>query len=343
MALIKCPECAQQVSDQAHACPHCGFGVADSLIQCPECEHRVSRASDDCPNCGFLLVGGDSPAVRDEAPESDLALDQVIEALVDVAQELAQIPTDDVTAREGLRKRQASLRARAGELRKAARQDHPDGLQTTRTAAGQQSGSAVLAERKDPTGDRIAPAAVPYTGGHRRRRSGLVTFWLWLLPILVVIPAAYPYLAGLEEIELPFMGTIDLADEAALLLATWGFFLWLSITASFLPTLVAFGRRARNRGTVAVINILLGVTGIGWIVALVLAFTSNVEPPIYVDKRGQGYAAPSVDPAKPNPQSGQSVLPSSDATASQQGCPSCGSRIPSGAEFCGSCGRPIPS
>lgn len=33
MALINCPECGQQVSNAAEACPHCGFPVARSLAQ----------------------------------------------------------------------------------------------------------------------------------------------------------------------------------------------------------------------------------------------------------------------------------------------------------------------
>jgi hypothetical protein len=31
MALIDCPECGKSVSTQAHACPHCGFPVAEKL------------------------------------------------------------------------------------------------------------------------------------------------------------------------------------------------------------------------------------------------------------------------------------------------------------------------
>lgn len=33
MALINCPECGQQVSNAAEACPHCGFPVARSLAE----------------------------------------------------------------------------------------------------------------------------------------------------------------------------------------------------------------------------------------------------------------------------------------------------------------------
>ncbi len=33
MALIPCPECEQDVSDRALACPHCGFPVAEAINQ----------------------------------------------------------------------------------------------------------------------------------------------------------------------------------------------------------------------------------------------------------------------------------------------------------------------
>ncbi len=33
MALIRCPECAKPVSDAAHACPGCGYPVAEKLAQ----------------------------------------------------------------------------------------------------------------------------------------------------------------------------------------------------------------------------------------------------------------------------------------------------------------------
>lgn len=29
MALIKCPECGNEVSDRAVACPHCGYPMQD--------------------------------------------------------------------------------------------------------------------------------------------------------------------------------------------------------------------------------------------------------------------------------------------------------------------------
>ncbi len=35
MALMKCPECGGQVSNQARNCPHCGFPIADAVTPAP--------------------------------------------------------------------------------------------------------------------------------------------------------------------------------------------------------------------------------------------------------------------------------------------------------------------
>jgi Superinfection immunity protein len=46
----------------------------------------------------------------------------------------------------------------------------------------------------------------------------------------------------------------------------------------FLPTVVAFSRRVVNRGSVAVINVFLGWTFIGWVVALAMALRTRTIP-----------------------------------------------------------------
>ncbi len=46
----------------------------------------------------------------------------------------------------------------------------------------------------------------------------------------------------------------------------------------FVPTFVAFRRRHRNRAAIAVLNIFLGWSGLGWVAALVWACTSDTEP-----------------------------------------------------------------
>jgi hypothetical protein len=46
----------------------------------------------------------------------------------------------------------------------------------------------------------------------------------------------------------------------------------------FLPAIVASIRRHRNRLAIGILNLLLGWTLLGWIVAMVWACTSDVEP-----------------------------------------------------------------
>lgn len=53
---------------------------------------------------------------------------------------------------------------------------------------------------------------------------------------------------------------------------------WLGITAAYLlPVFIACARPVRNFGSILVIDLFLGWTGIGWIVALAMAVRST-EP-----------------------------------------------------------------
>ena len=46
MALIPCPECAHQISDAAHACPSCGYPVAErNLVHTPTEDLRKERVT----------------------------------------------------------------------------------------------------------------------------------------------------------------------------------------------------------------------------------------------------------------------------------------------------------
>ena len=46
----------------------------------------------------------------------------------------------------------------------------------------------------------------------------------------------------------------------------------------FLPTIVALVRHHRNRLSIIILNLLVGWTFIGWVIALVWAFTHDVIP-----------------------------------------------------------------
>lgn len=54
MALIKCSECEQMVSDKATACPHCGCPM-NTLMACPECGQTFLDGQSYCKNCGCPL------------------------------------------------------------------------------------------------------------------------------------------------------------------------------------------------------------------------------------------------------------------------------------------------
>jgi hypothetical protein len=61
---------------------------------------------------------------------------------------------------------------------------------------------------------------------------------------------------------------------------TWPMFHWPSVLllvllpASFLPSIIAFGRRHHNRYAILALNVLLGWTLVGWAVALVWSLTA---------------------------------------------------------------------
>lgn len=64
MALIKCPECGQEVSSTVHQCVHCGF----SFTVCPDCGEVFESSATVCPNCGCVLK-----KVADEQPVQQAA------------------------------------------------------------------------------------------------------------------------------------------------------------------------------------------------------------------------------------------------------------------------------
>lgn len=56
MALIKCPECGNEVSDKAAVCPNCGVEIAPAEVKaiiCPECGSEINPAQNICKNCGY--------------------------------------------------------------------------------------------------------------------------------------------------------------------------------------------------------------------------------------------------------------------------------------------------
>ena len=48
----------------------------------------------------------------------------------------------------------------------------------------------------------------------------------------------------------------------------------VSVTINFIPTIVAFARQHHRRIWIFVLNLFLGWTGIGWVIALIWALTA---------------------------------------------------------------------
>lgn len=99
-----------------------------------------------------------------------------------------------------------------------------------------------------------------------------------------------------------------------------------------IPTFVAATRKVPNAGSVFVINLLLGWTLIGWVVALAMAARSTPPPPVH-----QTFTSPPV---------GSAIPPRPEASTPVRGaalayCPQCGTKAIPGHRFCGSCGASL--
>jgi len=106
--------------------------------------------------------------------------------------------------------------------------------------------------------------------------------------------------------------------------AALGFlFIVLGIVIYFLPTIIGVERRHQSAGGITVLNLLLGWTGLGWIIALVWAcsaVTSPQLPPVAVSQ--------------------------ATASAGERKCPHCAELIKVEARVCKHCRRdvaPVPA
>jgi len=79
----------------------------------------------------------------------------------------------------------------------------------------------------------------------------------------------------------------------------------MSLALYLLPCLIGCARRAPDIGAIAVINILLGWTFIGWVVALAMAFRSvppsPPPPPAATAGWSQHFGPPAPRPGSPPP------------------------------------------
>jgi RNA polymerase subunit RPABC4/transcription elongation factor Spt4 len=57
MALISCPDCKKQISDQADACPQCGHPMSTS-IKCPNCKSTNVKKIGGLSKAGSFAMWG---------------------------------------------------------------------------------------------------------------------------------------------------------------------------------------------------------------------------------------------------------------------------------------------
>ena len=59
MALINCPECKKEVSDQSSSCPHCGYPISRSKMAATHYEQQYATpvSNNDGSSFGFAFLG----------------------------------------------------------------------------------------------------------------------------------------------------------------------------------------------------------------------------------------------------------------------------------------------
>lgn len=72
MAMIKCPECGQEISDKAKKCIHCGKVFVDeevvkAEVKCNECGTVIMETDEICPNCGCPVEKNTEPQISDKS------------------------------------------------------------------------------------------------------------------------------------------------------------------------------------------------------------------------------------------------------------------------------------
>lgn len=66
MALIKCPECGNEISTNAKACPHCG----SEIVICPECNAVYAGKVQICANCGYKFAKTEEQKIINDTLET---------------------------------------------------------------------------------------------------------------------------------------------------------------------------------------------------------------------------------------------------------------------------------
>ncbi len=130
-------------------------------------------------------------------------------------------------------------------------------------------------------------------------------------------------------------------------------FLVLCMAVYFLPSIVAIQKQKHNTAAILAVNILLGWSVIGWIVALVWALAESPSPSgyqpttpypttSYPTAGPSSYAPPTYTPPPPQPPPSPAPAPAPAPAARGAYCSHCGAPLHAGDKFCAGCGSAAP-
>lgn len=128
----------------------------------------------------------------------------------------------------------------------------------------------------------------------------------------------------------------------------WGaFFIVVALVLYLVPTFVAYSRKHKSADAIFILNLLLGWTLLGWIIAVVWAHTGNVatsdplvrcpecrELIIKGARKCKHCGASLVAKGAPTP---------APVPASMRACPDCQRLAPKAEKYCPSCGHAMQS
>ncbi len=114
----------------------------------------------------------------------------------------------------------------------------------------------------------------------------------------------------------------------------FGFFIMM-VALYFLPSII--GWQKQNATAIVAVNVLLGWTVVGWIVALIWALSSPGATPF-----GNWQAPWTPQPVPPQPAPPPPQPPPAGPSARAGFCSHCGSALRAGDKFCAGCGNAAP-
>lgn len=105
-----------------------------------------------------------------------------------------------------------------------------------------------------------------------------------------------------------------------------GMFVLFGILFYFLPTILAFSRKKSNKISILILNLLLGWTFIGWLVALIWAVSNDQQQPNVIVSQNINNGFVSQE----------------HSDSEQKNCPFCAEKIKKEALKCKHCGESLP-